>query len=111
MSEFKNRIKFLREQYGFSQKELADRLNIHKQTISQYERGCREPSLDNLLALCDIFNVSSDFLLGKSDVTPRFLTDYELELIDAFRNADDDRRKLAQVALGIYHNKKDSGIA
>ena len=110
MSEFKNRIKFLREQRDFSQKDLADRLNIHKQTISQYERGCREPSFDNLLALCDIFNVSSDFLLGKSDVTPRFLTDQELSLVDAFRNADEDRKKLALLALGIETHKK-TGIA
>lgn len=107
MSKFKNRIKQLREQHHFSQQELADKLNVHKQTISQYERGVREPDFDNLLALCDIFNVSSDYLLGKTDVTPRYLTDEELALVVSFRNADPLSRQLALRALNIETNKKN----
>ena len=65
MATYSERIKELRTQMHWSQQDLADRLDLSKQTISQYERGVRKPDQDNLIALCDIFNVSTDYLLGK----------------------------------------------
>lgn len=57
-------------------------MGVSKQTISQYERGVREPDFESLEALCDIFNVSSDYILGKANITMRFLTEGDLELLN-----------------------------
>ena len=53
-------IKTFRKSAGFTQDELAKRLNTTKQTISRYEKGERKANQDMLFKLCDIFNVSID---------------------------------------------------
>lgn len=120
MPLFKDRLKSLRKQKDMSQQELANIVKVSKQTISQYERGVRYPDFDNLLALCDTFNVSSDYLLGQSDVTMRYLRETDLQrlslsedelcLVLAYRTASDDRKKLALLALGI-EEKKDETVS
>lgn len=55
-----NQIKIFRKSAGFTQDELAKRLNTTKQTISRYEKGERKANQDMLFKLCDIFNVSID---------------------------------------------------
>ena len=79
MATYSERIRELRALHGMSQQDLADRLDVNKVTISQDERGVRKPDLNVLTALCDIFNVSSDYLLGKDDVTIRIVGKEELE--------------------------------
>lgn len=78
METFKNRIKSARVNSGMSQQDLADRLGVTKQSVSQYERGMRKPDMETLIALGDVFNLSIDYLTGKSDVTLRFLTEEDL---------------------------------
>ena len=60
MATFNERLRELRAQKGYSQQELADKIHVTKQTISQYERGVRKPDYESLMWLCDIFNVSTD---------------------------------------------------
>ena len=55
-----NQIKNFRKSAGFTQDELAKRLNTTKQTISRYEKGDRKANQDMLFELCDIFGVSID---------------------------------------------------
>lgn len=55
-----NQIKNFRKTAGFTQDELAKRLNTTKQTISRYEKGERKANQDMLFKLCDIFDVSID---------------------------------------------------
>lgn len=64
MAKFSTRIRELRTQHDMTQLELADKIGVHKQTISQYERGVRSPDYGTLRKLCDVFDVSSDYLLG-----------------------------------------------
>lgn len=61
------RIKQLREEFGYTQQELADKLNKAKSTIAMYENETRKPSLKVLEQLADIFNCSVDYILGISD--------------------------------------------
>ena len=79
MASFTARLRQLRTQARLSQQELADKMQVTKQTISQYERGIRKPDYDTILFFCDLFNVSADYLLGKADVTVRLLNSDELE--------------------------------
>lgn len=63
-----NRIKKLREEFGFTQQELADKINGAKSTIAMYEKGDRKPSLEILVKLSEIFDCSIDYILCKTDV-------------------------------------------
>lgn len=62
-----NRIKFLREEFNFTQEELARKLNLSKGIISLYENEIRKPSYEILIKLSEIFDCSIDYLLGKTD--------------------------------------------
>ena len=57
-------LKNLRIEKGLNQTELAEKLFINKSMISSYEKGTRMPSLDVLIQLTFIFNVSIDYMLG-----------------------------------------------
>ncbi len=63
----KNRIKELRLSYDLTQKELAEKLNLSKSTITSYELGKRLPNGVGISKLEKFFNVSSDYILGLSD--------------------------------------------
>lgn len=52
-----------------TQGELGDLINTTRQSISNYEKGKREPNYDTLNDLADIFNVDIDYLLGNTDKT------------------------------------------
>ena len=62
------RIKELRKEFGLSQVELAMRMEVTKQTISNWENGNIQPSIDMLVGLANVFNVTTDYLLGLDDV-------------------------------------------
>lgn len=57
------RIATLRRKEGWSQAELANRLQISASAVGMYEQGRREPSADTLVALARVFGVSTDYLL------------------------------------------------
>lgn len=82
----------IRKEKGISQVALSVKLGISQETISAYENGKAYPSVDTLLKLCDIFNVSADFLLDRTDIRltindfcDKNLSPDELELVDNFR--------------------------
>ena len=62
------RIKELRKEFGLSQVELAMRLEVTKQTISNWENENIQPSIDMLVSLANVFNVTTDYMLGLDDV-------------------------------------------
>ena len=60
---FKRNLKQLRKLMKFSQSMLAEKLNTSVKTISHWETGYSEPSIDQLIELCKIFSVSLDDLI------------------------------------------------
>lgn len=85
------RIAALRRAAGWSQAELARLLKISPSAVGMYEQGRREPAVDILVSMADIFGVSTDYLLtGRTDSPKeeavaseamfRTLTDAELRL-------------------------------
>lgn len=63
------RIELERTRLGLNQIELAKKLNLSSSaSISQYESGDRAPSDDIKLKMCELFNCSLDYLMGKSDI-------------------------------------------
>ena len=63
-----NRLRFLRNEKGESLEKIAKYLNVTIQTISNYETEKRDMTPDTILKLSEYFNVSTDYLLGKSDI-------------------------------------------
>ena len=62
------RIASLRQTHGLSQAQLAQKLHISTSTVGMYEQGRREPSVDTLISLSQLFGVSLDYLLsGRPD--------------------------------------------
>ena len=61
------RLKELREKRGMSQGRLAIELDLNQNTISRYESGAREADYRTLIAIADYFDVSLDYLLGRTD--------------------------------------------
>ena len=61
------RLKELRKSRKISQVKLAMDLNMNQNTISRYETGEREPGVTELILLADYFDVSIDYLVGRTD--------------------------------------------
>ncbi|MBQ3547256.1 MAG: helix-turn-helix transcriptional regulator [Clostridia bacterium] len=61
------RLKEIRKAKGISQLKLALDLNTNQNTISRYETGEREPGIAELIKIADYFNISIDYLVGRTD--------------------------------------------
>ena len=64
---FAHRLREERLSRGLTQKALAMYICVTPNAITMYESGKREPSLDFLLKICDFFDVSADYLIGRAD--------------------------------------------
>ena len=64
------KIKALRLAGNYSQVEIAEKLSVTKQTISNWENNNIQPSVDMLVKIADLFGVSTDYLLGR-EIVPR----------------------------------------
>ena len=67
MSSFPERLKCLRTDKNVTQKQLAEIFNVTERGYQNYEIGKSTPNFHVLLALADYFNVSLDYLVGRSD--------------------------------------------
>lgn len=100
-----NRIKILREDLKLSQADFAKKVGLTQQSISLYEKGDREPSLDVLKKLADFFDVSTDYLLGKTNIKNQKVL--ELDDIDiAFASGvkglnDENKETLRNIMEGL----------
>lgn len=61
------RIRDLREDHDLTQQNVADILGTSQTMYARYERGANELSLRHLLTLCELYHVSSDYILGLSE--------------------------------------------
>lgn len=106
-SDFKDVLRQLRLERGWSQSDLADRLQSTKSTVSNWEQGTRIPKVDMLEEIADLFNVDVDYLLGKTDKTTKIPQPYNdldeyLELLHKdprYRSLLDSSSKLSSDAL------------
>ena len=74
------RLKFLREKKGLTQKDVATRLGLEPAAVSKYELDMREPNIEAIKKLASLFNVSIDYLLGRTpDI---FVNEADREVLD-----------------------------
>ena len=108
-----NRIKELRLERGWLQADLGKKLNAGKNTISRYENGERGLDVETILKLCEVFGVTADYLLGRSEVESFDLSLDEAELLRGYRALSDPgkeymRHTLALAALA--HTEKSGAV-
>lgn len=90
-----NALKTLRIKRGVTQDQLADVVGVAQQTVAKWESRKRSPGLDTIVKLSNYFNVSLDYLLGRSS-NPNFeyrLGTSEAELVEDYRAVDDEKKK------------------
>lgn len=88
------RLKELRLQKGFTQRQIADYIGCLPSVYSRYENGDREPSIEVLILLSRFLGVTIDYLVGNEVAdSSNELTSYEISLINASREADDRARE------------------
>ena len=64
------KILALRKARGWSQEELAERIGVTRQAVSRWESGAAKPDADKIIAVCDLFGVSADYLLRDYAAAP-----------------------------------------
>ncbi len=109
-----NRVRELRIEKGWRQEDLAQRLNTRQQSIGRYETGERGLDLETIDKLCEIFGVTSDYLLGRSPVRTFELTDAEAQLLQGFRSLSPAGREylLHTLALAqLAHSEKNGAVS
>lgn len=88
-----NNIRKERWAKGFKQAELAELLQIRQNTLSNWETGRTEPDLNSLRKMAEIFDVSIDYLVGKTDLSKDFVPESpkvpgEVDFYTALDNMD-----------------------
>ncbi len=68
MKIFQDRLLEQRKLYGYTQRDMAKLLNITQPSYIRYENGTSEPSQENLIKIADLFDVSLDYLLGRTNL-------------------------------------------
>lgn len=100
MPDIGDMIAELRQDRGLRQKDLARVLHLAESSISNFETGQRLPKSDSICRICDYFNVSADYLLGRSEanLSPDIMTQEYIKgesvekLLEKLLVLDDERR-------------------
>ena len=103
------RIKYLREKNGFTQKDIATRLGVEPAAISKYELDMREPNIKAIKKLATIFNVSIDYLLRRTPDVFVDKTDRDTLDISAIKDKYNFTKKRMDKVKKIY--KSDTTLS
>lgn len=88
------RINTLRTAMGWSQIVLANRLNVSKQTVSNWENGNIQPSIEMLVRLAKVFHVSTDYMLGLDEIPRLDITGLPPHVVAHIASLIDDLRTM-----------------
>lgn len=96
-----NSLKALRTARDWTQQDLAERLNTTRQSVARYESGDRNIEIPIILKLCEIFECSADYLLGRSDLQDPQLTADEADLIQSYRKLSETGREFIRHSVAL----------
>jgi transcriptional regulator with XRE-family HTH domain len=102
-SGFSNILYLLRSECRYSQRKVAGDLGVSQALLSHYENGIREPKLDFVIRVCGYYNVSADYILGRTD---------EKRSVVIPRNTEEHRRiaELAKRLMEILDREGDDAL-
>lgn len=96
---FGERLSKFRKEKGYTQKDLADKLNVSQQVISNIERNASNPDIIFLKDLADLYLVSIDELIGR-EVVPKDYNNLEQKIMSVVEQMDDKGKELS---LGLVN--------
>lgn len=105
-----NRLRFLRNEKGESLEKIAKFLNVTIQTISNYETEKRDMTPDTILKLSEYFEVSTDYLLGKSDIrNPEKVDENKLNVAfsSGFDGLNDTNKNIINNIISTLKDQQD----
>ena len=114
MKEFGERLKQLRTKRNLTQEELGGIFNppLSQSTLGTYERGLRQPSLENLVVISKYFKVSTDYLLGLTDEIVTIKDENPKELKEFLNRNDvlfngselnaEEKRRMIDILTGLF---------
>lgn len=95
-------LRELREERGIYQKELASYLNVSISTISNYENGVHFPDLDVLCQIAEFFNISTDYLLGRTQYQ------YDIKMLNQSLTSEYTVTNLINTIIELPGREKES---
>lgn len=104
-----DKIKALRKEKGWSQKDLAEKLEVHPVNMTKLEQGQNFPSVDTLIRLSDVFNVSIDYLLSDEVMQKDSAILKDKELLEAFatiERMDEHTKEIVKELLDAFIAKQ-----
>ena len=90
------KLKEIRKISGMTQEELADKLNVSRQTISKWEKGLYTPDLEMAIQFCDLFQISLDELVKEERM------ERKLSLEDIMRTNKRNQRQLVLLMSSVF---------
>ncbi len=100
---FARRLAYLRKKNEYTQQRIADFLGITRPAYSAYERGTREPDFETLQQLANFYDVTIDYLLGRTD-NPS--SDISIAHDGGPQYEDEDEREFIEQQLEQYRKMK-----
>ena len=101
--KFSEKVRKLRIRKGLSQEELAEKLDVSRQTVSKWEAGSSLPEIEKLIFLSDFFQVSIDYLLRDKQINTNFSEDLDRMVIkflgSSYEMADISRQLVDMMEL------------
>ena len=108
-----NRIRDLRESFGWTQTQLGRKIDAARNTVSGYETEDRQLTPALICKLCDIFGCTADYLLGRSDTMLSAVTDRQARILAAYDAAGERDRDIIDKILGldVPESKRDTAAS
>ncbi|AHV96114.1 helix-turn-helix domain-containing protein [Paenibacillus sabinae] len=107
--EFKDRLKELRISKGFSQDKLSEELKIPASSIRRYETTGELPKRERLEIIADYFDVSIDYLVGRTNTKNKKYSENVRETIEAYNISNDEviaKIKIADEIINLPDDKR-----
>lgn len=102
-------LKILRQEKGISQQQLADVILVTQQSVNKYENHDVEPDIKTLIKIAEFFNVSLDYLVGRTDIREMAnktrmsdLADGEEKIIKEMRRLNYKQKKCIEMLIDSY---------
>lgn len=89
-------LKRLRNNKDISQEQLAIKINVAPSTVGMYEQNRRQPDFETLTKIADVFNVSTDYLLGRTDTPKKDILDQPIQIAASMKDKTADLSNLSE---------------
>ena len=94
----------LRKEKGLSQEAFAEKLGVSRQSVSKWESSGALPDIDKIIAMSELFGVSTDYLLGKKN-SPE-LKPEEIRILKLYNSLSENNKKLAFDLISVIQNNQ-----